>query len=81
MTWWTWLLLWAFLVIGAAAVLFLLGRDVWRKLRALTRELGTTADRLGELTDRLAALEATREAAPDTATSVGSTRSGPRPLR
>ncbi len=81
MTWWTWLLLWTALVLGAGAVLFLLGRDVWRTLRALTRELGATADRLGELSDRLADLEAAREAVPDGRASVGSSRSGPRPLR
>ena len=61
-----WVALWAVLLLGAASVFFLLGRDLWRKAKTLTRELGTATDRLTEITDRLADLDpATREQAPD----------------
>ena len=52
-----WVLIWVLLVLGAALVFFLLGRRLWRQVKALTAELGTATDRLTELTDRLAALE------------------------
>jgi hypothetical protein len=55
----TWFLVWTVLVLAAGVVLFLLGRRVWRQARALTREMGDAADRLGALTERLA------EIAPD----------------
>jgi hypothetical protein len=51
-----WVLVWVVLVLAAAGVFFLLGRDLWRKARALTRELGVASDRLTEVTDRLADL-------------------------
>jgi len=49
MTWWTWLFLWAALVLGGAAVLFLLGRRVWRRAKDLTKELRTANERVGSL--------------------------------
>ena len=52
-----WVAVWVLLSLGACLTLFLLGRRLWRQLKALTRELGTAADRLGEITDRLADLE------------------------
>ena len=52
-----WVLLWAVLLLGAALVLFLLGRRLWRQAKALTVELGTATDRLTALTDRLAELQ------------------------
>jgi hypothetical protein len=55
-----WVLIWVVLVLAAAGVFFLLGRDLWRKARALTRELGVATDRLTEVTDRLAELSETR---------------------
>lgn len=76
-----WLLLWTVLVLGAGFVLFLLGRDLWRKLRALTGELGALTDRLDTLSDRLGDLDSAREGEIDARTSVGSQRSGPRPTR
>ena len=51
-----WLLVWLVLALAAAGGFFLLGRDLWRKARALTRELGVATDRLTEITDRLAEL-------------------------
>jgi hypothetical protein len=52
-----WFLLWAVLVLGAAGLFFLLGRDLWRKSKALARELTAATDRLTELGDRLAGLD------------------------
>jgi len=52
-----WVLVWVLLVLGAALLLFLLGRRLWRQAQALTAELGTATDRLTALTDRLAELE------------------------
>jgi hypothetical protein len=49
MTWWTWLLLWAALVLGAAAVLCLLGRRLWRQAKDLTKELRKATERVGSL--------------------------------
>jgi hypothetical protein len=55
-----WVLVWLVLVLAAAGIFFLLGRDLWRKARALTRELGVATDRLTEVTDRLAELSEPR---------------------
>ena len=55
-----WVLIWLVLALAAAGVFFLLGRDLWRKARALTRELGVATDRLTEVTDRLAELSESR---------------------
>jgi len=52
-----WVLVWVLLVLGAALLLFLLGRRLWRQAQALTAELGTATDRLTALTDRLGELE------------------------
>ena len=52
-----WVLVWVLLVLGAALLLFLLGRRLWRQAKALTVELGTATERLTELTDRLAELQ------------------------
>jgi hypothetical protein len=51
-----WVLVWVVLLLAAAGVFFLLGRDLWRKARALSRELGIATDRLSEVSDRLAEL-------------------------
>jgi hypothetical protein len=57
-----WVAVWAVLLLAAAAVFFLLGRDLWRKAKALTRELGTATDRLSQIADRLDDLDpATRD--------------------
>ena len=55
-----WVLVWLVLVLAAAGAFFLLGRDLWRKARALTRELGVATDRLTQVTDRLAELSEPR---------------------
>jgi hypothetical protein len=52
-----WVAVWVLLALGACLTLFLLGRRLWRQLSALTVELGAAADRLSEITDRLADLE------------------------
>lgn len=56
MTWWAWVLVWAVLVIAAAGVMFLIGRELWRKAMALFDELGTAADRLSVLDQELTTL-------------------------
>ena len=48
-----WALLWAVLLVGAGLVLGLLGRTLWRKVKALTRELGESSQRLTGLLARL----------------------------
>jgi hypothetical protein len=62
-----WFGTWVVLVLAAAGVFFLLGRDLWRKARALTRELGAATDRLGQVSDRLSDL-----AGPDSRGPTGS---------
>ena len=56
MTWWAWVLVWAVLVVAAGGVMFLIGRDLWRKAMALFDELGTAADRLSMLDQELTTL-------------------------
>lgn len=41
-----WVVLWAVLLLSAGLVFFLLGRSLWRKAKALTRELGEASERL-----------------------------------
>jgi hypothetical protein len=48
--------MWAVLVLAAAGVMFLVGRDLWRKAVALFDELGTAADRLSVLDQELTTL-------------------------
>ena len=43
---WLWVTLWVLLVLGGAAVLGLIGRDVYRKGKALARVAAVEADRL-----------------------------------
>jgi hypothetical protein len=43
---WWWVGLWAFLVLGAAAVFGLLGRSLWRKGTALIADMGTASEAL-----------------------------------
>ena len=61
--WWAWVLLWTALVVGAAGVMFLLARSLWRKSMALFEELGPAADRLDVLDHELSTL--TERSAPD----------------
>jgi hypothetical protein len=59
-----WVAVWAVLLLGAALMFFLLGRDLWRKAKALTRELGTATDRLSQIADQLEDLDpSTRDGA------------------
>lgn len=71
-----WVLVWVLLVLGAALVFFLLGRRLWRQIKALTAELSTATDRLTVLTDRLAELETAPVAGAERADGVRS--QGPR---
>ena len=52
-----WVLIWLVLALGAALVFFLIGRRLWRQLKALTAELRTASDRLAEINDRLAQVD------------------------
>jgi len=72
----TWVLVWAVLVLGAAAVLFLLGRGLWRRTRTVTSQLGVMADRLAAVTDRTERAESPRDAVATTPYGVRSP--GPR---
>jgi hypothetical protein len=49
-----WFGIWVLLVLAALSFFFLLGRDLWRKAKALTRELGVATDRLAAVSDQLA---------------------------
>lgn len=51
-----WVIVWVVLVVGALAVLFLLGRMLWRKAGALGREMSTAAERLDGVAARLESL-------------------------
>lgn len=44
-----WVLLWLGLVLGAAVVLGLLGRSLWRKVKALTGELSRASEQLSSV--------------------------------
>jgi len=74
-----WVLVWAVLVLAAAAVLFLLGRRLWRQTRSLVSELGAVTDRLAEIADILADLEQSSKAVPAAPPAVGSSASRRRP--
>jgi len=56
-SWWLWVLIWVLLVLCALLFLFLLVRQVWRKLRLLARELSTASERLAAVTDELQRLQ------------------------
>ena len=77
-----WVLVWVVLLLAAAGVFFLLGRGLWRKVKALTRELGAATDRLSEITDRLAELDSSAQSASwDSPRDVRSRGSSPRTQR
>ena len=52
---WLWVALWIVLLLGGAAVLGLVGRDVYRKGRALARVAAEEADRLARAMEPLQA--------------------------
>jgi hypothetical protein len=70
-----WFLLWTVLVLGAAGVFFVLGRDIWRKGRLLVRELGAVTDRLSEIGDRLADADHAGDARTGPSQGAGDVRS------
>ena len=57
MSWWLWVLIWIALFLGALVVLFLVLRQVWRKLKLLFRELSTATERLSAVTEELERLQ------------------------
>lgn len=56
MAWWSWLLIWTFLVLGMLAMFALLGWRLFRKATLAYRELSALLDRTGELATASAAL-------------------------
>ena len=51
-----WFAVWTVLVVGTLVGAVLLGRDLYRRARALLAELGRAADLLGQVADRAARL-------------------------
>jgi biopolymer transport protein ExbB/TolQ len=51
-----WVVVWVVLVLGALLGAFLLGRDLWRRFRALVAELQRASAVLGELAERASTL-------------------------
>lgn len=56
MSWWGWAALWAVLVIGAIGVFALLLRSLYRKAKALVKELITAQERLSAVAGELETL-------------------------
>ena len=54
---WWWVLIWTVLVLGALAVLGLLGWHIFKLLLGLGRELGDAAERLSVVTEELDRLQ------------------------
>lgn len=50
---WLWVALWVVLLVGAAAVFWVIGRDVYRKGKALARVAAEEADRLARAMEPL----------------------------
>jgi hypothetical protein len=59
-SWWLWVLLWIALALGALLFLFLLFRQLWRKLKLLFAELSTATERLSAVADELERLDQQR---------------------
>ena len=59
-----WFTVWTVLVLATLAGALWLGRDLWRKGKALLAELERAADVVGALADRADALTATAQATP-----------------
>jgi hypothetical protein len=72
-----WALLWFVLLLSTGLVLGLLGRMLWRKAKALTREIGEASERL---TGVLASLNDLTDAAGDRPAPSPATRGGRRPI-
>jgi hypothetical protein len=72
-------LLWTALVVGAAGVMFLLARSLWRKSMALLDEFGAAVDRLGTLDQELSTLAERTTQADDLAVADPRSCAGPPP--
>ncbi|MGZ4589647.1 MAG: hypothetical protein ACXV4A_01435 [Actinomycetes bacterium] len=53
-----WFLLWFVLILAACLVIGLIGRNLWRKTKALTAEVTAASDRLSAVSASLAELSA-----------------------
>jgi uncharacterized protein HemX len=59
-SWWLWVLIWVALALGALGFLFLLFRQLWRKLKLLFAELSTATERLSAVAEELERLDQQR---------------------
>jgi hypothetical protein len=66
-SWWLWVLIWLALAIGALLFLFVLFRQLWRKLKVLFVELDTASQRLSAVAEELERLERLQHTEPEPA--------------
>lgn len=67
MSWWLWVLIWIALALGALFFLFLMLRQLWRKLKLLFADLSTATERLSAVADELERLDQQHRADPEPA--------------
>lgn len=53
MSWYLWVLVWAVVLLLALGVMIMLGLSLWRKAKALGRELAQASERLAVVTEQL----------------------------
>jgi hypothetical protein len=63
-SWYWWVLIWAFVLLLALGVMFLLGLSLWRKTKALGRELAQASERLSAVSEQLQELSERGSEAP-----------------
>jgi hypothetical protein len=66
-SWWLWVLIWIALAVGALFFLFVLFRQLWRKLKLLFAELSTATERLSAVADELERLDQQHRTDPEPA--------------
>jgi hypothetical protein len=66
-SWWLWVLLWLALAVAALLFLFVLFRQLWRKLKLLFADLSTATERLSAVADELERLEQQQRTDPEPA--------------
>jgi hypothetical protein len=66
-SWWEWVLIWIVLILAAVFFLFILFRQLWRKLKLLFAELTIASDRLSAIADELERLEQRQHTDPEPA--------------
>jgi hypothetical protein len=58
MPWWSWVLIWLALLVGAGLFFFLLARSLWRQTKELGKEVATASERFGAIDAQLEQLSA-----------------------